>query len=446
MASIGTDSNGHRRILFVAPDGSRKTVRLGKVDQKTAEAVCRHVEALLSAKISGQPVPRDTAVWLASVRDPLRGRLARAGLIDLPEEAEAPTLAAFIDGYIDQRADLKAASRVLLRQARDLLVGFLGGNRRVDEVTPADADAFRAKLLADGLAKATVRKRCYYARHFFAVAVRRRLIAENPFGHISGTVVGDPARRMFVPGEVVRRVMDVMPDPQWRLLLALARWGGLRIPSEALALTWADVDFAGRRFIVRSSKTAHHADGGIRVVPMFPELADLFQQVFDEAAPGTTHVITRYRGNAVNLRTQLQRYIERAGVKPWPKLWQNLRASRATELADRFPSHVCAAWLGHTEKIADAFYRQVTDEHFARAVAVPTVASITEDADGNKAAQNPAQQREENSGKEQQFATVHMAQPVDSAVFPCVSTGYEKAGIGSSRIRTCDQGFMRPLL
>ena len=45
-----------------------------------------------------------------------------------------------------------------------------------------------------------------------------------------------------------------------------------------------------------------------------------------------------------------------------------LRASRATELADFFPSHVCAAWLGHTEKIADAFYRQVTDEHFTRAV------------------------------------------------------------------------------
>ena len=55
----------------------------------------------------------------------------------------------------------------------------------------------------------------------------------------------------------------------------------------------------------------------------------------------------------------------------WPKLWQNLRATRATELADQFPSHVCAAWLGHTERIADSFYRQVTDEHILRATGTP---------------------------------------------------------------------------
>lgn len=63
-----------------------------------------------------------------------------------------------------------------------------------------------------------------------------------------------------------------------------------------------------------------------------------------------------------------------AGLRPWPKPWQNLRSSRATELADKFPSHVCAAWLGHTEAVADEFYRQVTDDHFARAIGERTLA------------------------------------------------------------------------
>ena len=63
MASISNDPNGRKRILFVAPDGSRKTIRLGRIDRKSAEAIKRHVEALLSAKIGGQPVPRDTAAW-----------------------------------------------------------------------------------------------------------------------------------------------------------------------------------------------------------------------------------------------------------------------------------------------------------------------------------------------------------------------------------------------
>ncbi|QEL14115.1 hypothetical protein [Limnoglobus roseus] len=57
MASIIDDPNGRRRIQFVAPNGTRKTIRLGKIDRKSAEAINRHVEALLSAKVGGQPMP-----------------------------------------------------------------------------------------------------------------------------------------------------------------------------------------------------------------------------------------------------------------------------------------------------------------------------------------------------------------------------------------------------
>ncbi len=44
-----------------------------------------------------------------------------------------------------------------------------------------------------------------------------------------------------------------------------------------------------------------------------------------------------------------------------------MRASRATELAAEFPSHVAAAWCGHTETIADHHDLMVRDEDFARA-------------------------------------------------------------------------------
>lgn len=61
MASIIDDPNGRRRIQFVAPDESRKTIRLGKTDRKSAESICRHVEYLLAAKMNGQPIPRETS-------------------------------------------------------------------------------------------------------------------------------------------------------------------------------------------------------------------------------------------------------------------------------------------------------------------------------------------------------------------------------------------------
>ena len=60
--------------------------------------------------------------------------------------------------------------------------------------------------------------------------------------------------------------------------------------------------------------------------------------------------------------------MKRAGITPWPKLWQNMRASRETELVDRFPAHVVSAWIGHTVAVAEKHYLQVTEAHFAAAV------------------------------------------------------------------------------
>jgi hypothetical protein len=83
------------------------------------------------------------------------------------------------------------------------------------------------------------------------------------------------------------------------LLVALSRYGGLRCPSEHLALTWADVDWERQRFLVRSSKT------GERWVPLFPELLPHLEAAFDRAEPGAVYVIAQHRNTNMNLRTRL---------------------------------------------------------------------------------------------------------------------------------------------
>lgn len=370
MASISTDKADRRRVLFVDEVGNRKTIYLGTLPKRQAEAVRLRVEQLVTAKLTGHTVDAETARWLAEAPKALTDKLARAGLIPRrkTEAGTMPTLDAFIAGYLADRPDVAPSTMLVLEQARRWLVRFLGADRPLDSITTADADAYKAFLIGERKqARSTVAKWVRYARHFLEVAKRRKLVADNPFAHLKGAVKGDPARRKFIPAADVDRVIDVAPDPQWKLLIGLARYGGLRMPSEALALTWGDVDWAKNRFVVRASKTAHHADGGIRVVPIFPELLPLLQAVYDAAPEGSTFVITRYRDTGANLRTQLNRYIVAAGLTPWGKPWQNLRVSRATELAEQYPSHVAAAWLGHTEKIADAFYRQVTEDHFAEA-------------------------------------------------------------------------------
>ena len=213
-------------------------------------------------------------------------------------------------------------------------------------------------------------------------AVRRRLIAENPFGDMKGiNVQSNRTRDYFVSRDEADAVLKACPDAQWQLLFALSRYGGLRCPSEHLGLRWGDVDWERGRITVRSPKTEHHEGKGERVMPLFPELRPYLQAVRDELESDPTFdpkanpisklpIITRYRDANANLRTQLYKIIRRAGLKPWPKLFQNLRATRATELADEYPTHVAADWLGHSTKIADKHYRQTTAEHFAKAAGI----------------------------------------------------------------------------
>lgn len=121
-------------------------------------------------------------------------------------------------------------------------------------------------------------------------------------------------------------------------------------------------------------------------MPLFPELRPLLEEAFDQASPGTEFVISRRSDGRVNWRTQLERIIQRAGLTPWPKLFQNLRSTRETELAETFPLHVVTAWLGNSHLVATKHYLQVTDDHFDKATT-----SKTDQPSQTKAVQNPVQ-------------------------------------------------------
>jgi len=135
---------------------------------------------------------------------------------------------------------------------------------------------------------------------------------------------------------------------------------------DLLALKWEDVDFARGRFVVRSSKN-EHAGTGVRSVPLFPALAPVLQEAFDVAAPGSEFIIMRYRQPEKNLRTQLRRIVKRAGLETWPRTFANLRASAEADLAERWPLHVCAQWLGQSPRVALTNYLRARESDYREA-------------------------------------------------------------------------------
>ena len=309
---------------------------------------------------------------LAGVPDALRRRLEGFGLIELQKRRECPMLGDWLHAYVEGRRDVKEATATVYGHTRRNMLAFFGGAKLLDEITPGDADAFRVHLRTqEELADNTVRRRMGIAKQFLRAAVRRKLIPENPFDGQSTVVRNNPKRLYFVSREEAEGVLDACPSPRWRLVFALCRYGGLRCPSEVARLRWEDMNWEKMRFRVHASKTEHHEDAGIRLVPIFPELLPHLREVFEEAEDGATYCCPQYANPDQMYRKQLLRIIKQAGMKPWPKLFQNLRSSRETELAETYPVQVVCAWIGNSPQVAAKHYLQVTEDHFAKAVQNP---------------------------------------------------------------------------
>jgi hypothetical protein len=241
MASISTDSKGLRRILFVGADGQRRPIRLGRMPMKTAATIKARVESILAATLAGHAIDADTAAWVGSRDERLYDKLAAVGLVPRREpkpdgKPHGVKLGDFLRQYIDGRSDIKPGTRMNLEQVRRNLLNFFDPDKPLMAITPGDADDFRV-FLTERLAENTVRRNCGRAKQFFRAALRKRIIAENPFADLRGCgVQANTSRFYYVTREEAQKVLDACPDAQWRLLFALSRFGGLRCPSEHLGL------------------------------------------------------------------------------------------------------------------------------------------------------------------------------------------------------------------
>lgn len=327
--------------------------------------------------------------WLKAIDDRLHARVVRLGLgIEPRKGAAVVTLAELLERF-EAAAVVKASTRAAYKQTTDSLRAHLGAETPLASITPAHADKWRkaigepvtvkgddGKVTTKQLAPATVAKRVHVARAIFKRAVRWGLIASSPFADLRAGSQSNPDRSYYVDAESIRAILEVCPDDQWRAVVALSRFAGLRCPSEIVALRWGDVNWERGRMMVRSPKTAGHEGHAVRVVPIAPELRPILQDLFDGAEPGTEAVVPRLRDPGMNLRTTFGKIIAKAGVKPWPRLFHNLRASCATDWVERFPAHVVAGWLGHSPMIAAQHYLQTRDAHFDLAAGVGEAAAI----------------------------------------------------------------------
>ena len=368
MASIVDDGNGYRRILFFL-DGQRKTVRLGKATDKQAKTAKVHIEQLVSAYGLHGVTDDATIRWLTDIDDQTHDRLARTGLV---AKRESAMLGPWLASYMAGRSDLKPGSRAVLEWTIGKLLAQFDAKTPLRAITRNQASEWRTALQAGELSEkplseASVKNNVGNAKGLLAEAVRRGLIASNPFDHLASGATAAAEGHYVTPAEA-DKIIDAARGVglPWVTLFGLSRLAGLRTPSETHLLTWADVDWARGRLNVRSPKTERHAGHERRTVPITPKLLRILQDQFDAAEPGEERIITLGQGG--HLDRGLKAIIRRAGIEPWKKLWQTLRSSCEKEWAMSFPQFAVSLWIGHSITVSGKHYaNSVPDELFAKA-------------------------------------------------------------------------------
>ena len=364
MATVEKDGQGYR-VRFIDHNKKRKTIRLSGINKANARTVAHHVQELVNWRKSGLTLDSQTAEWLAKkIGQELHDKLAKAGLI---ERRASCLLTKFMAEYLTdgRTVDGKPAAANTLkkwRQAEKVLNEFFE-NKSLRDITHDDAVKFRRWLDAGTLGENGIRTHIGVAKMFFNVAKRRKLIEENPFEFQKASLVLDRSRDFFLNRANAAKIMEACPDTQWKLVFALWRFAGLR-KMEIFQLRWENILWDQGRMLVTIPKTKHHEGKESRFVPI-GDILPWLEKAFDEAPEGNQRVITRFVETNVNLAKPFEKIIKAAGLKVWPKLIQNLRASCETDWLDSgIAAHVVAKWIGHSVKVQNDNYAQVDDHHF----------------------------------------------------------------------------------
>jgi len=375
MATISRKDQGAWLIQFFDQNKKRRPIHLGKkYSEKTARELKEVVEKIIYNRDNGLIPDKKTQTWIQEASPEIQDKLVAVGLIDKPLSR---TVEELWDTFIQTKTDIKDTTMATYATARDRFFLFFKGKEMIADLTTARMRQWKGYLRTQapcegakvpGLAESTTAGTIAKAKAVFNWAVQTGWLTKSPLDGVGrGSFVNEDKDR-FVTMDEYARLLDACPCRDWRAIIALARIGGLRCPSEVLRLKWSDVNWELDRLYVTSPKTERYKGKKGRWVPLFPALRmELEELFFLPSSEGAEYVINRYRDpERTNLGTQFARIVKMAGIEPIKRPFDNMRASRSTEVYAEYGAFLESQWIGHSTKVAHAHYLQVRDEDFDR--------------------------------------------------------------------------------
>ena len=278
----------------VAETGGLKQVRrsTGHTNKKLAAAAAIELErTALGAIKAGTDASRLAKAVLAEAvaeieRETFTGLSARKHLAKLlslatGEELKSYTLESWSAEWLRRKArDSSKATMARYRAHVDAFLDWLGDDRRkkpLESVTPQQVREWRESLQDGGRAGKTVLSYVKDLGAVYRAAIREGLVSFNPCSTAIGDVeTSDSLDRKPFSGKEVASLLKAAPTEEWRGLILVAAYSGLRL-GDAARLSWASVDLEVKRITLIPSKTKKKKRE-VRI-PIQPDLLVFFESV-----------------------------------------------------------------------------------------------------------------------------------------------------------------------
>ncbi|MCX8495761.1 MAG: tyrosine-type recombinase/integrase [Akkermansiaceae bacterium] len=243
-----TDQTNRKAAQAIADEwerNERSVIQAGSDRGRQAKAIFAEVVMEIERGTFTAPAARK---YLASLLELATG-----------ETLETWTLETWSTEWLRRKSrDSSKATMARYKSHTDAFLAWLGDDRRkrpLESVTPQHVREWRESLQDAGRAGKTVLSYVKDLGAIYRAAMREGIISFNPCGTaIADTDIGDSQERKPFTLAEVGSLVDAAPSEEWRGLILVAAFTGLRL-GDAARLSWESVDLDTKRITLIPSKT-----------------------------------------------------------------------------------------------------------------------------------------------------------------------------------------------
>lgn len=239
-------------------------------------------------------------------------------------QASVPHFADFAATYIEEFSKHNKKKSSLRRDIgiANNLSGYFGA-KKLDAITPMLIEHYKNRRRSDDAAPATVNRELACLKHMFTIAMRDRLVVENPVRSVRMFRVDNEVTNVLSQEDEGRLLEAAAPHLKRVIVCALDT--GMRL-GEILSLTWRQVDLS--RSLIR---VEHTKSGKPREIP----ISERLRTTLGRAGAHDESVFVGPKGEAVDsVKTAMNAALRRSGLSARGIRFHDLRHTFATRLIE----------------------------------------------------------------------------------------------------------------